>query len=90
MQEKLLRLEQIANSQIRDNDVRNLFYKIAREDIEKKLPFDLKKYWQFYPYLNELGKTQLECWKADETLRRFYGGFQAVRAAVKFKRLLKK
>ena len=90
MNEKFLRLEQIANTQIKDKDVKELFYRIAREDVEKKLPFDLAKYWQFYPYLNSLGKTQMECWKADETLNKFYGSLGVVMAAVKFKKLLKK
>lgn len=36
--------------------------------------FDLGKYLRYYDYFGKLGKTQLDIWRLDENLKKFYGG----------------
>jgi len=87
--EKLEKMELLMKTQIRDEDVRELLGRMLEEDREKGR-FDLGRYWDFYEYMGKLGKVQMDCWRVDETLGKFYGSLMVVRAAVKFKKNLRR
>lgn len=83
------KMEQLATTQVRDEDVRKLLMDNIDKDREDGY-FNLDKYMEFYGELDRLGKVQMDVWKADEVLKSFYGSLAVVRAAVRFKRGIKK
>lgn len=82
------RMEEIANTQVRDEENRRLLLGIIEND-RKNRNFSLEKYFEFYEELDKLGKVQLDIWKVDKLLEKFYGSLAVVRAAVRFKRGIK-
>ncbi len=82
----LRRMEELVRIDINDALIRNkMLLELEGENI-----FNLEKYMEYYEYFGEIGKTQLEIWKSDETLKRFYKGIGFVLAVGKFRRGLRK
>ena len=82
------KMEQIARTQVRDVDVREFLLGVIEEDRIRN-NFSLEKYLEFYGELGRLGQVQMEIWKTEKILKRFYGSLAVVRAAVRFKRGIK-
>jgi len=87
--EKLEKMELLVKTKLVDEEVSELLMRMVEKDKEEK-NFDLEKYMEFYDYFNELGKMQMDCWRTEETLNNFYGSLMVVRAAVKFKKNLRR
>jgi len=87
--EKLEKMELLVKTKLVDEEVSELLMRMVEKDKEEQ-NFDLEKYMEFYDYFNELGKMQMDCWRTEETLNNFYGSLMVVRAAVKFKKNLRR
>ena len=83
------KMDQIARTQVRDEEVREFLLGVIEEDRISN-HFSLEKYLEFYGELGRLGQVQMEIWKTEKVLKRFYGSLAVVRAAVRFKRGIKK
>ena len=71
----------IKNLELREELLENL------ENDRIKGNFNLEKYMNYYDDFGELGKTQLDVWKADKTLSKFYRGIGLVLAVSKFRKI---
>jgi len=84
------KIEQLARTNIRNEDVQMLILQIISKDKEEQNQFDLEKYWEFYEEMDRLGKVQMDIWKTDQTLGKWKENVNVLRAALKFKKALKK
>ena len=81
-------LKTLVNIDIKDIELREeLLENLENDRINGH--FDLEKYLGYYEYFGELGKTQLDVWKADKTLGKFYKSLGTILAINKFRRLMK-
>ena len=87
--EKLEKMELLVKTKLVDEEVSDLLGKMVENDKEEK-NFELERYMKFYDYFNEMGKMQMDCWKTEETLGKFYESLMVVRAVVKFKKGIKR
>lgn len=81
-------LKTLVNIDIKDIELREELLENLEND-RMNGHFDLDKYLGYYEYFGELGKTQLDIWKADRTLGKFYKGIGTILAINKFRRLMK-
>jgi hypothetical protein len=81
-------LKSLVNIDIKDVELREkLLENLENDRIKKK--FELDKYIRYYDNFGILGKTQLDVWKADKSLSKFYRGIGLVLAVSKFRRGLR-
>jgi len=81
-------LKTLVNIDIKDIELREELLENLEND-RMNGHFNLDKYLGYYEYFGELGKTQLDVWKADRTLGKFYKGIGTILAINKFRRLMK-
>ncbi len=84
----IMTLKSMVNIDIKDFELREeLLENLENDRISNS--FVLEKYLPYYDKFGELGKTQLDVWRADNTLKKFYRGIGTILAISKFKRGLR-
>ena len=86
--EHLDKMEKLVITQVRDEKVRKVIMDKIENDRRENI-FSFEGYMEFYGELDKLGKVQMDVWRSDIILRKFYGSLAVVRAAVRFKKGLK-
>ena len=82
-------LKALVDIDIRDEDLRERLLENLNDDLEIGT-FNLEKYLTYYENFGPLGKTQLDVWKTDRTLQKFYKSMGVILAVSKFKNSIKK
>ena len=84
----IITLKSLVNIDIKDVELREeLLENLENDRINGH--FDLEKYLVYYDHFGELGKTQLEVWRSDCTLKKFYKGIGVILAVNKLRRGLR-
>ncbi len=85
----ILTLKTLVEIDIKDIDLRERLQENLNDDLELGV-FDLEKYLNYYNEFGPLGKTQLDVWKSDKTINKFYNNIGVILAVSKFKNSIKK
>lgn len=85
----ILTLKGLVNIDIQDENLKEQLIENLNEDLNKGV-FNLEKYQNFYNSFGPLGKTQLDIWKSDKTLKKNYKEIGVILAISKFKNSIKK
>ena len=83
----IMTLKAMVNIDIKNQELREeLLENLENDRINNH--FELDKYLPYYEHFGELGKTQLDIWKSDKNLSKFYRGIGVMLAVSKFRKNL--